>query len=206
MTGKGWEGHPRVKAALEAQGAIVAALQGEAVDPRGQPYAAKPLVGVMPGKPVQWRRVAPGEAKGTAHNPAPYRKAKKAMARHMALVAAGRRWRMAAGPLSLVVMTVKQAPKVALRAHAAGDPFARLTTTTPDADNLAKLVMDAGNKLLWADDAQVVDLVEMKRQGPLPMTAWALAPAAEDDTKALAQLVRMAGALIEAVEREGGAL
>ena len=31
-------------------------------------------------------------------------------------------------------------------------------TGRPDADNLAKLVMDAANRLLWQDDAQIVNL------------------------------------------------
>ena len=35
-------------------------------------------------------------------------------------------------------------------------------TFKPDADNEAKLVMDALNGLVWADDAQVVDLHVVK--------------------------------------------
>lgn len=32
----------------------------------------------------------------------------------------------------------------------------------PDADNVAKAVMDAGNGILWADDAQICELVVVK--------------------------------------------
>lgn len=36
----------------------------------------------------------------------------------------------------------------------------------PDADNLAKAALDAGNGVLWADDAQIVRLVVEKRYAP----------------------------------------
>lgn len=36
----------------------------------------------------------------------------------------------------------------------------------PDADNLGKATLDAGNGVLWADDAQVVRLVVEKRYAP----------------------------------------
>ena len=35
----------------------------------------------------------------------------------------------------------------------------------PDPDNIAKLVCDAGNNLIWRDDAQIVDLHIMKSYG-----------------------------------------
>lgn len=40
--------------------------------------------------------------------------------------------------------------------------------TRPDGDNLAKLILDCGNGLLWEDDAQVVDLRIIK--------LWAVKP------------------------------
>ena len=39
-------------------------------------------------------------------------------------------------------------------------------TGKPDLDNLIKLVKDAGNKILWLDDAQVVHLEAFKNYGP----------------------------------------
>lgn len=41
-------------------------------------------------------------------------------------------------------------------------------TSRPDVDNLAKLVMDAANGVLWADDAQLTTVVMMKRYGATP--------------------------------------
>ena len=38
-----------------------------------------------------------------------------------------------------------------------------LPTVKPDLDNFCKLVLDASNKLLWNDDAQIVDLKLSKR-------------------------------------------
>jgi Holliday junction resolvase RusA-like endonuclease len=38
----------------------------------------------------------------------------------------------------------------------------------PDVDQLAKLVMDAFNGMLWEDDAQIVELRALKQFGPLP--------------------------------------
>lgn len=43
-------------------------------------------------------------------------------------------------------------------------------TARPDADNLAKAVMDAGNGVLWTDDARIASLSIIKRVGP-PETA-----------------------------------
>jgi Holliday junction resolvase RusA-like endonuclease len=45
---------------------------------------------------------------------------------------------------------------------------AALPTSTPDADNIGKLVGDALNKIVWVDDAQVVDLRVIKRYSDAP--------------------------------------
>jgi Holliday junction resolvase RusA-like endonuclease len=44
---------------------------------------------------------------------------------------------------------------------------AKWRTSKPDADNIAKLVCDACNEVVFADDAQVVDLRVQKLYGPL---------------------------------------
>lgn len=41
-----------------------------------------------------------------------------------------------------------------------------LKVSRPDADNVAKTVLDALNKVAWVDDAQVVDLRASKGYGP----------------------------------------
>lgn len=42
--------------------------------------------------------------------------------------------------------------------------------TRPDGDNLAKLVLDAANGILWTDDSQVTDLRICKKYGPAAAT------------------------------------
>jgi Holliday junction resolvase RusA-like endonuclease len=40
----------------------------------------------------------------------------------------------------------------------------------PDLDNIVKLVCDALNKIVWLDDAQIVDLVASKKYAAQPFT------------------------------------
>lgn len=88
-------------------------------------------------------------------------------------------------PLELHVLALFSCPK---SHHRKREPLPRrplLEETYGDVDNLAKAVMDAGNGLLWPDDAQVVRLVSEKlyaAQGepprvllmvrPLPLELW----------------------------------
>ncbi len=44
---------------------------------------------------------------------------------------------------------------------------AKWRTSKPDADNLAKIVADAMNAIVFADDAQVASLIVQKTYGPL---------------------------------------
>lgn len=39
-------------------------------------------------------------------------------------------------------------------------------TTKPDLDNLVKLIKDAANGLLWADDSQIIEIAAFKVYGP----------------------------------------
>jgi Holliday junction resolvase RusA-like endonuclease len=43
-----------------------------------------------------------------------------------------------------------------------------MPVTRPDIDNYCKLVLDACNKYLWADDSQIVSLEAFKRYAPTP--------------------------------------
>jgi len=43
-----------------------------------------------------------------------------------------------------------------------------MPVTRPDIDNYCKLVLDACNKYLWADDSQIVSLEAFKRYGTPP--------------------------------------
>ena len=46
-----------------------------------------------------------------------------------------------------------------------------LPTKKPDADNIAKIVLDALNKVAWEDDTQVVEMMVAKRYAEEPMVA-----------------------------------
>jgi Holliday junction resolvase RusA-like endonuclease len=46
-----------------------------------------------------------------------------------------------------------------------------LPTKKPDADNVAKIVLDGLNKVAWEDDTQVVEMMVIKRYGEEPMVA-----------------------------------
>jgi Holliday junction resolvase RusA-like endonuclease len=57
-------------------------------------------------------------------------------------------------PLQVRVLAVHKRPQRLLRK---ADPVGRIwKTTKPDIDNIAKIIYDSGNQLLWADDAQIV--------------------------------------------------
>lgn len=46
-----------------------------------------------------------------------------------------------------------------------------LPTKKPDADNVAKIILDGLNHVAWSDDTQVVDMMVSKRYGEEPMVA-----------------------------------
>lgn len=62
--------------------------------------------------------------------------------------------------LSVSVLAVFTRPKAAGK-----KPGRLLKVTRPDAENVAKAVLDAGTGTLWHDDSQVVDLQISKRHG-----------------------------------------
>ena len=46
-----------------------------------------------------------------------------------------------------------------------------LPTKKPDADNIAKIVLDGLNKVAWDDDTQVVEMMVVKRYSEEPLVA-----------------------------------
>lgn len=46
-----------------------------------------------------------------------------------------------------------------------------LPTKKPDADNIAKIILDGLNHVAWEDDTQVVEMMVTKRYGAEPMVA-----------------------------------
>lgn len=75
------------------------------------------------------------------------------------------------GPLRVWVEAVMPIPASMRRAdRAAALAGTLMHTKKPDADNLAKLALDALIGIAWSDDTQVVELVVVKRYGAEPMT------------------------------------
>jgi Holliday junction resolvase RusA-like endonuclease len=72
------------------------------------------------------------------------------------------------GPLELSVTFYFKRPQSWLKARrdAVDDGETPWYMGKPDLDNLVKLVKDAGNGILWRDDAQVVRLDADKVYGP----------------------------------------
>lgn len=64
----------------------------------------------------------------------------------------------------------------ARRSEALGKPH----TQKPDCDNLGKTVLDALNRIAWADDGQVASLTIRKLWGPVDMTRVSVTPAASE--------------------------
>lgn len=69
-----------------------------------------------------------------------------------------------AGPVAMTVRATYLVPKSWPKKRVAA---ARWRTAKPDADNIAKLVADACNEIVFVDDAQVAELTVQKRYGPL---------------------------------------
>ncbi|KAF0134886.1 MAG: endodeoxyribonuclease RusA [Methylocystaceae bacterium] len=69
-----------------------------------------------------------------------------------------------AGPVAMTVSATYLVPKSWPKKRVAA---ALWRTAKPDADNIAKLVTDACNEIVFEDDAQVAELTVQKRYGPL---------------------------------------
>ncbi len=83
------------------------------------------------------------------------------------------------GPLEVWVVATWARPK----SHPKKSP-PEWRTSRPDADNIGKAVLDAGNGTLWADDSSVVRLVVEKRYGAVSSVVVTLAPALNQSARA----------------------
>jgi Holliday junction resolvase RusA-like endonuclease len=68
------------------------------------------------------------------------------------------------GPIELQIRATYRVPSSWSKKRAA---TARWRTARPDADNIAKLVADSINEIVYGDDAQVVSLTVQKVYGPI---------------------------------------
>ena len=87
---------------------------------------------------------------GHAYTPAPTREAEDAIRHEWCRVACGAQ-AMPHVPVTVEIVTERQVPK---SKSVSSEP----DTFKPDADNVAKLVLDALNGIAWADDSQVTHL------------------------------------------------
>lgn len=121
----------------------------------------------IPGVPVAQGRPRAVRFGNSArlYDPSKSRSWKGAAQVHMleALEAAGLRAPAFVGPVNLTILAVWPCPKGRERKSS---PAPRTwKASRPDADNVAKAVMDAANSVLLADDAQVARLVVSKIVG-----------------------------------------
>ena len=68
------------------------------------------------------------------------------------------------GPIELQIRATYRVPASWSKKRAA---TARWRTARPDADNIAKIIADAINEIVYGDDAQVVNLTVQKVYGPI---------------------------------------
>lgn len=125
------------------------------------------LAFTIPGVPVAQGRPRAVRFGNSArlYDPGKSRSWKGAAQVHMleALEAAGLRAPAFVDPVEMVVVAVWPCPKGRERKSSPAPRAWR--ARRPDADNVAKAVMDAANGLLLADDAQVVELTVRKLVG-----------------------------------------
>ncbi|CUW38809.1 conserved protein of unknown function [Magnetospirillum sp. XM-1] len=96
----------------------------------------------------------------------------------------GRVW--LTGPLRVEIDVVVAPPKSLSKARLSLALANDLRPTTkPDADNVAKLALDALNGVAWADDVQVVELEVRKLFGSEPEMVLRVIPLSEPDEMAL---------------------
>lgn len=123
------------------------------------------LVIVVEGEPVAKQR--PKFGRGRTYTPAKT-VAYERVIQHCAKVAMkGQPW--LEGPLAVRITSYRSIPKTlpkykreaALKGHL-------VPTTTPDTDNYAKAALDGLNQIVFKDDAQVCDLIALKRYSNSP--------------------------------------
>lgn len=123
----------------------------------------------IPGKPGAKGRPRFSRVSGTAYTPAKTRNLERTI-ESLALQARGDK-PVIEGPIRVSVVAqfapAKSWPK---RRRAAALDGTDKPVSRPDIDNIAKAVTDACNRILYADDSQIVSLAAVKRFGPEDLT------------------------------------
>jgi Holliday junction resolvase RusA-like endonuclease len=133
---------------------------------------------VIPGPAVAKGRPRATSIAGKARMYTPARTAK-----YEAVVAAAARAEMGvreplAVPISVYVQEIRAIPASwSKRDRQAAADGLRLPTSRPDADNVAKAVLDGMAGIVFVDDAAIVDLAVWKRYGTKPRVEVSVVPA-----------------------------
>jgi len=117
----------------------------------------------VPGDCVPWARAG---GRGTRHFTPTRQRNYMGAVKDLAMRAMGDRAPLD-GPLVMKAMFVYAWP-ASMSARKRGLPGAAFKISTPDVDNLAKLIKDAIKGVVWVDDARVCDLHIWKRYGDRP--------------------------------------
>ena len=129
-----------------------------------------PITFMIEGDPVQWARA--GRNGRFSFTP-------KKQAVHMDVIrlAASRVFKGVPieGPIELAVSFIYEWPK-SLSEKKRKAPGAHYKTSRPDADNLIKIIADALNKIMWHDDAQIVQSRFSKQYGLTSATYVSVTP------------------------------
>lgn len=102
-----------------------------------------------------------------AYSPAPTVKYEAALRKAASEAMAGRP--LFSGPLAVTILATLRVPASWPQAKRAAAVAGRLwPTSRPDVDNIQKIALDALNKVVWPDDAAVVECHARKRYGARP--------------------------------------
>lgn len=139
----------------------------------------EPVIFTIPGKPAAWQRA---RSNGKVRFDSPEQSRNKMTIAQIGAAAMNGRPPFD-GPLEVTVASYWPWPKSMSekKRRAYGSHF---FTSRPDADNIAKLLGDALNSILWRDDAQIVELIIRKRYGLVPQTVVRVQPLVEEDITA----------------------
>lgn len=126
----------------------------------------KSFIFAVPGKPMAKQRPRFSRATGTAYTP-------KQTANYENLIRLAFAERYPAhvptdDPVTLKVCAVYPIPKSWTKKKQIQAVNGEIFPGKPDVDNIQKAVQDAGNNLIWLDDAQIHEGTTVKRYGEHP--------------------------------------
>jgi Holliday junction resolvase RusA-like endonuclease len=126
----------------------------------------KSFIFAVPGKPMAKQRPRFSRATGTAYTPK-----QTANYENLIRLAFAERYPAhvpTADPVRLHVNAVFPIPKSWTKKKQIQAVNGEIYPGKPDVDNIQKIVQDAGNNLIWTDDAQIFEGMTAKRYGEHP--------------------------------------